>query len=71
MTVHDRQPLSTWLTIPEAADYIRVTRQTIYNLINEGRLPYFEIPGVRGKRIKREDLDKLLIPGQEKVDEEI
>ena len=60
-----------WLTINESAEYLRVTRQTIYNYINEGVLPYFELKGGRGKRIKRADLDQLLTPGQQKVDEEI
>ena len=48
-----------WYNITEAAEHLQVSRQTIYNLIEKGALPYYEIKGVRGKRIKEEDLDVL------------
>ncbi len=31
------------LTIPEAADYLKVTRQTIHTLINRGELRRFKV----------------------------
>jgi excisionase family DNA binding protein len=49
-----------WLTVNEAAAYLRVSRDTVYSLSAAGRLAYYQIPGVRGRRFKREDLDKLL-----------
>jgi excisionase family DNA binding protein len=49
-----------WLTIQEAADLLRVHRTTVYKLFRTGKLPYSKIAGLEGRRIKREDLDKLL-----------
>ena len=49
-----------WLTITEAAAYLKVNRKTIYNYMTAGRLPYFELETGGGRRIRREDLDALL-----------
>ncbi len=49
-----------WYTVEEAAKYLRVTRQTIYNYMAEGILPYYELKIGRGRRLRREDLDGLL-----------
>jgi excisionase family DNA binding protein len=42
----------------EAADYLRVTRTTIYNLMEDGTLPNVKIATCR--RIPRSALDALL-----------
>jgi excisionase family DNA binding protein len=55
--------LPEWLTVAEAAKYLKVHRTTIYDLVDRGVLPYFELKGARGRRFKREDLDALLEPG--------
>jgi excisionase family DNA binding protein len=55
--------LPDWLTVDEAAKYLKVHRTTIYDLCDRGALPYFELRGARGRRFKREDLDSLLEPG--------
>ncbi len=55
-----KQDHQEWFTPEEAADYLRVSRQTIYNYINEGRLKFYELKGGRGKRFRRADLDSLL-----------
>ena len=52
-----------WLTVNEAAAYLKVHRATIYELCERGTLPFFEIRGARGRRFKREDLDALLERG--------
>lgn len=49
-----------WFTPNEAAEYLRVTRQTIYTYMQKGVLQYYELPGERGRRIRRDDLDALL-----------
>lgn len=49
-----------WFTLSEAAEYLRVSRQTIYNYINQGFLPYYELKSGGGRRIKKTDLDALL-----------
>jgi excisionase family DNA binding protein len=58
-----RTALPEWLTVDEAAKYLKVHRTTIYDLCDRGVLPYFELKGARGRRFKREDLDSLLEPG--------
>ena len=42
------------LTVTEVASYLRVSRQTVYTLIREGKIPHFKIGSK--VRIKRTDL---------------
>ncbi len=49
-----------WLNVSEAAKYLGVSRETIYALMTRGLVPFSEVRGVRGRRIKKEDLDVLL-----------
>ncbi|MBI4287685.1 MAG: helix-turn-helix domain-containing protein [Chloroflexi bacterium] len=46
-----------WFTVEEAAEYLRVSRRTIYKLTKEGRLPAFQIGRERHRRFRKEDLD--------------
>jgi len=48
-----------WFTIEEAAEYLCVSRRTIYKLTREGRLPAFRIGRERHRRFRKEDLDKV------------
>lgn len=48
-----------WFTIDEAAEYLRVSRRTIYKLTKEGRLPAFRIGYERHRRFRKEDLDRV------------
>lgn len=60
-----------WLTVPEAQAYLKVSKPTIYNLMRDGRLPFYYIAGTRQRRVKQTDLDALLRPGRpEDVDDE-
>lgn len=52
-----------WLTVPEAADYLKVSKTTLYNLMKDGRLPFFYIAGTRQRRVRRNDLNGILEPG--------
>lgn len=38
-------PDVTWLTVQEVADYLRVTRMTVYRMIHSGHLPAFTAGG--------------------------
>lgn len=46
------------LTVREVAGYLHITRQTIYNMVNDGRLKSVRI----GKlvRFRRSDVEELL-----------
>ncbi len=48
-----------WLTTAEAAKYLKVSRRTLYDYCAKGLLPWYEMPMGRGRRFKREDLDKV------------
>lgn len=52
-----------WLTAPEAQDYLKVSKATLYNLMKDGRLPFYYIKGTRQRRLKQTDLEALLEPG--------
>ncbi|MBM3154433.1 MAG: helix-turn-helix domain-containing protein [Chloroflexi bacterium] len=54
-----------WFTVVEAAEYLCVSRRTIYKLTKEGRLPAFRIGKERHRRFRKEDLDKVPLPGEE------
>ena len=51
------------MTVMEAAAYLKVSRATLFNYMKRGILPWYSVPGGRGRRLKREDLDKLLQSG--------
>lgn len=49
-----------WLTIEEAAEYLRVSKRTIYRWLHDGLLPGYRA-GPRGPwRFLREDLDGMM-----------
>jgi excisionase family DNA binding protein len=60
-----------WFTVEEAAEYLRVSRRTIYKLTKEGRLPAFRIGKERHRRFRKEDIDKVPRPGEEIANAEI
>lgn len=62
--------IKEWFTVVEAAEYLCVSRRTIYKLTKEGRLPAFRIGKERHRRFRKEDLDRALRPGKEIVNVE-
>jgi excisionase family DNA binding protein len=54
-----------WFTVEEAAEYLSVSKRTIYKLAKEGRLPAFRIGKERHRRFRKEDLDKAPLPNEE------
>ncbi len=46
-----------WLSPQEAADYLSVSRQTIYRWARTNKIKFHKVGGVT--RVKKEDLDKL------------
>ncbi len=54
-----------WFTIDEAAEYLCVSRRTVYKLVKDGRLLAFRIGQERHQRFRKEDLDKVPRPSNE------
>ena len=53
-----------WMTVDEASKYLRVTRATLYAYMKDEKLPFFYLAGTRNRRIKKSDVDALLVPGK-------
>jgi excisionase family DNA binding protein len=49
-----------WLTLEDAAGYLKISKPTLYRWISEQRLRAYSLPTGRGLRLKGEDLDELL-----------
>lgn len=54
------------LTVPEAAEYLRLARQTLYNMVNRGEIPYLKAG--RSLRFRKSDLDRWLSTGKRSPD---
>jgi len=50
----------SWLTVPEAAQELRIPRTRCYELIQRGELPAVRI-GERSIRVNRLELEKFLL----------
>lgn len=51
-----------WFTVGEAAEYIRLSKPSIYRLVDQGLLPAYTIGPKGERRFKRSDLDAVLRP---------
>lgn len=58
----EQKSAQEWFTPAEAAEYLRVTRQTIYRYMKDGLLPYYKLKTGRGRRIRHADILNLLDP---------
>lgn len=56
--------LDRWMSLTEAAKYLDVSKGTLYTYMNDGRLPFYYIKGSNQRRIKKSDMDALLVPGK-------
>jgi len=52
--------MDEWLTVKQAAEYLKLSVSTVYSLIYKGIIPYSELPGSNHKFIKRKWLDQIL-----------
>ena len=53
------QALSEWLTVPEAAAYLKISESALRTLVNRSRVPFCK-PSGRMIRFKRSELDSWL-----------
>jgi len=52
-----------WLGIAEACRYLSVSKRTLYNYMKNKKLPYYYLADSKHRRVKKEDLDALLVIG--------
>ena len=57
-----------WLTVPEAAEELRIPRTRCYELIQRGELPAVRI-GERSIRVNRSELERFLLESRRVVDQ--
>ena len=53
------------LAVKEAADYLAVSRRTVYRLVKDEKLTILKVRG--GSRIKRAELDRYLRDAERRV----
>lgn len=56
-----REP-SPWMTIQEAAEFLRVTEHTIHAWARAGKITKYRVAGFNTVRVKRADIQKLVEP---------
>ncbi len=49
-----------WLSVAEAAAYLKVSRDTIYRWARQGKLTLYKLGGLT--RLKRSELEALIVP---------
>ena len=54
------EPLQEWFTIDEAAKHLRVSRRTIYQLIEDGLLTSYRVGKGGHRRLRRDDLEAVM-----------
>ncbi len=55
------QDAGEFLTVPQAAEVLKVSAVTVSRWLKQGRLPAYRV-GPRAVRIRREDIDRVLAP---------
>lgn len=58
-----RDEHTDWLTISEAIQYLKISKSTLYECMSDGRLPYYYVKGTRQRRLKKADVDSLMVRG--------
>jgi len=61
--------MEEWLTLREAASYLKLHPKTLYRYVRAGKLRQFRPGGTGRPRFRREDLDALLAPNGEQNEE--
>ena len=56
----ERSDDRVWMTPSEAQEYLRISKSTLYECMQDGRLPFYYVKGTRQRRLKKSDLDGLM-----------
>jgi excisionase family DNA binding protein len=52
--------MANWIGMAEACEILAISSNSVRKLIRQGILPAYEVPGIRGPRFHREDVEKLV-----------
>lgn len=52
--------MSDWIGMAEAKEILGLSHNTVKKLIRQGALPAYEVPGIRGPRFHRADVEKII-----------
>lgn len=61
--IHDDSTDDIWFDIEGAMEYLKLSRTTLYAAMKDGRLRYYFVKGTKQRRLKKSDLDMLMVPG--------
>ena len=61
---------AAWFTTAEAQNYLKISKSTLYECMKDGRLPFYYVQGTRQRRIKKTDLDNLMVKGDPDAQDE-
>lgn len=63
----------TFLTLPEAADYLSVSKSTVYQMTHRKTIPFYKPNGGQGGKVyfRVEDLDNYICSGRIKSESEL
>jgi excisionase family DNA binding protein len=48
------------LTVTEICNLLKVSKTTVYDMISDGRLPRFNLPGVNKILVKQSDIERII-----------
>lgn len=73
--VHYWKPRQTqtqkWYTVDEAAQYLRVSRRTIYQLVKEMQLAPYKVGRAGHRRFRQEDIDAVMRKEQDSIEPKV
>lgn len=50
-----------WYDVAGACEYLCVSKATLYRYMADGRLPFYHLADTKNRRVKKSDLDALLV----------
>ncbi len=48
------------LTVTEICNLLKVSKTTVYDMISDGRLPRFNLPGVNKILVKQSEIERII-----------
>ncbi len=62
--------MDEYVTIKEAVEVTKISRATLYRMVEQGKLTIYKVGGGKKTYLKREELQNLFAPGEYKLPKE-